>query len=385
MVRQRTPEAPTARRLSGSFTARSLTEDQAPAPSAAATVTEPAPRPVRAPVQPAVRPRPARNAYPRDVVSASAKVTAVPPARIAAPRTTSPRPEPALPPAVPTREPVARPASAPPSAPPSAPAGELLAPSRRVSTPTTRRRRVVLIGLVLPVLATPIVVSNDAVGGVGPRPAADALAPGEALAIVAPPARAERAPAEPVAFAAFEDVTLSLPARRVRLVGFHEASYDNALEMSPLGRLSENHNTTKFSPPDELDAGPRYVVLSSRGRGNPATSAVDVALEPDTAVRSVATGEIVLVKSYMLYGRYPDTRIEIAPAARPDLRIVIIHAADPKVREGDRVEAGRTVIAGRANHFPFTSHVDRYVRGDAGPHIHIEIKYPAPPGASPSG
>ena len=240
--------------------------------------------------------------------------------------------------------------------------------------------------MVLPVLATPIVASTEAVGGVGPDQRAEVLAPADPLALAAPVVmRARpRPPQRPVTFAALDEVALSLPARDVRLVGFHEASYANALELVPHGRLRSNHNTTKFVPPDDVVAGPPYVVLSSRGRGNPATSAVDVALDPGTPVSSVATGRIVLVQPYLLYGRYPDTRIEIAPAARPDLRIVIIHVGDPKVREGDEVRAGRSVLAGHATQFPFSSHIDRYIDADAGPHIHIEVKYPPPPGVSPS-
>ncbi|MDP9021681.1 MAG: M23 family metallopeptidase [Actinomycetota bacterium] len=178
------------------------------------------------------------------------------------------------------------------------------------------------------------------------------------------------------AFASYADLQLVLPSDQVRLVGFHEAAFADALPLTPAGSLLANDNTTKFRPPPDRD-GVGYVVLSSRGRTNPATSAVDVALPPGTPVASLIDGTVTLVEHYQLYGRHPDTRVEIAPAGRLDLRVVLIHLTDVRVRPGQRVQAGRTVVAGAANFFPFRSHVDRYVEGDPGPHVHIEVKRPA--------
>lgn len=184
-------------------------------------------------------------------------------------------------------------------------------------------------------------------------------------------------PAPPV-FATFEDVSLHLPSEDVLLVGFHEASYDDALAVGPVGDSIANENRTKFTAPPTDPEGPEYVVLSSRGRPNPATSAVDLVMKDDTPVLSMVTGTVVDVRPYALYGKYPDTRIEIQPEGRPDLRIVVIHVADVGVQVGDYLQAGVTRLAGGPNRFPFASHIDRYFEQERWGHVHLEVKRTTP-------
>jgi hypothetical protein len=176
------------------------------------------------------------------------------------------------------------------------------------------------------------------------------------------------------AFATVDALTLHLPASEVVLVGFHEASSRDAQAFGPVGRLEDHQNTTKFDPPADAPAGPPYVVLSSRGRPYPATSAIDVLLEVDQPVRSPVTGTVTDVRSYHLYGKHADQRIEIAPADAPEQRIVMIHLDGVGVAIGDEVVAGETVVAGSARLFPFGSHIDRYTEPDRHPHVHYEIK-----------
>jgi hypothetical protein len=186
------------------------------------------------------------------------------------------------------------------------------------------------------------------------------------------------------AFATIDALTLHLPASEVVLVGFHEASSRDAQAFAPVGRLEDHQNTTKFDPPADVPEGPPYVVLSSRGRPFPATSAIDVLLEVDEPVRSPVTGTVTDVRSYSLYGKHADQRIEIAPADAPDQRIVMIHLDGVGVAIGDEVVGGETVVAGSARLFPFGSHIDRYTEPDRHPHVHYEIKRAtvAPDGAS---
>ncbi|MDQ3931272.1 MAG: hypothetical protein M3252_00305, partial [Actinomycetota bacterium] len=79
----------------------------------------------------------------------------------------------------------------------------------------------------------------------------------------------------PRVLARFEAVELVTLNEAVQLVGFHEASYADALPLSPVGRMVFNDNPTKFEPSSGIH-GPDYGVLSSRGRPNAATSAVDL-------------------------------------------------------------------------------------------------------------
>jgi hypothetical protein len=187
-------------------------------------------------------------------------------------------------------------------------------------------------------------------------------------------------PPPTAAFAVIDEVTLHLPASDVVLVGFHEASSSEALAFLPRGQLRDHQNTTKFDPPEDAADGPDYVVLSSRGRPYPATSAIDVLLDGSLPVRSPVSGTVTEVRGYHLYGRYADQRLEIAPAVAPHQRIVMIHLDGVVVAVGEEVVAGETVLAGGARPFPFGSHIDRYTEPDRHPHVHYEIKRAVPEG-----
>jgi len=174
------------------------------------------------------------------------------------------------------------------------------------------------------------------------------------------------------AMAVADGLTLTVPVAHPVLIGYHEASYPDALQMTPLGRLVRNYNRTKFdAPPDS--AGPRYVVEASRGRKTSATSAADVVARRGAEVSAPVTGTVVKAHPYKLYGRYRDWYVAIAPDdGRPDLWVVMIHLDGVEVARGDRVSATLSVI-GRPRVFPFESEVDYYVRGRV-PHVHVEVK-----------
>jgi hypothetical protein len=248
-----------------------------------------------------------------------------------------------------------------------------------------RRRRPLVgrvIGVVLAVLLVPSVLAASsfeawpglpvASADVEPEPAEEALTETQPAEVAVDP-DAEPAAGTP-AFATVEGLTLHLPAEEVVLVGFHEASSRDAQAFGPIGRLQDHQNTTKFDPPADVEDGPAYVVLSSRGRPYPATSAIDVLLERDEPVRSPVTGTVTDVRGYHLYGKHPDQRIELAPADAPDQRIVMIHLDGVSVSIGDEVVAGETAVAAAARVFPFGSHIDRYTEPDRYGHVHYEVK-----------
>lgn len=237
-----------------------------------------------------------------------------------------------------------------------------------------RRRRPVLLGLgILAAVALYGMSGGTATDLLDGTDAADAVPqPGHAETPEAAPPGADAARTPPMArFGALE---LHVPTQRPVIVGFHEASTSGALEMLPTGRLVENENTTKFEPPQEVDADVRYLVMSSRGRPLAATSAVDVVMRVDDPVRSPVSGTVTDVRSYQLYGTHEDHRIEIMPRDQPELRVVLIHLDDLEVDEGDEVRAGDSVLAGTARPFSFSSQVDRYTEPERRPHVHIEVK-----------
>jgi len=177
----------------------------------------------------------------------------------------------------------------------------------------------------------------------------------------------------PVAFARARGVRLYLPAPHVVAVTYHEASFHDALALHPLGHSIHDYNTWKFKPPARTP-GPGYIVMSSRGRSTPATSAADIVLGRDTAVRSPVDGTVVLVKPYHLYCRYADVLLKIRPEGERRLAVSLIHLRRVDVHAGEHVFATLSLL-GYPRAFPFRSQVDDYVRG-GNPHVHIEITRP---------
>ena len=170
-------------------------------------------------------------------------------------------------------------------------------------------------------------------------------------------------------------LTLRLPSAEPVVVGFHEASTAGALELVPVGVNVANHNTTRFTAPPDDPTGARYIVMASRGRVFPPTSALDVVLRDDDPVLSPVSGTISDVRSYYLYGQHLDHRVEITPDDAADLRVVVVHLDAVRVQVGDRVDEGTTRLAGSAMRFPFSSQIDRETEPDRWPHVHIEVKH----------
>lgn len=179
-------------------------------------------------------------------------------------------------------------------------------------------------------------------------------------------------------FAEVDGLALALPHGSPVLVAFHEASRAEALPLVPVGTLLRNDNPTKFDPlADHGGAG--YAVLSSRGRPRSATSAADIAVPEGSLITAPVTGTVVEVRQYVLYGTTRDWRVVIEPEGRPDLRVVLIHLHQPRVTEGDRVEAGSSVLAA-VRTLTSPSHIDYVISEELGsdgtryPHTHLEVK-----------
>jgi hypothetical protein len=170
------------------------------------------------------------------------------------------------------------------------------------------------------------------------------------------------------------DLELWSPSAEPLVVGYHEATHVSAEPVVPLGRLTDDHNTTRTDLPSDDPAGVPYVVQASRGRAAGPTSAIDVVVTEGTTVLAPVTGTVADVRSYVLYGSHQDLRVEIVPDSRPDLRLVVIHLDGVEVAAGDRVVGGVTPIAATARAFPFSSHIDRETEPDRHPHVHLELQ-----------
>ena len=168
--------------------------------------------------------------------------------------------------------------------------------------------------------------------------------------------------------AAVGAVVLHHPSDRVERVGFHQSNHEGAQEMTVL--------PTAVQP----------VTLESRERLTGAHSAVDVVVDPAAAIRSPVTGTVKRAGTYVLYCRYSDDYVVIAPDGQPNLEVKILHIDGEQVTKGQRVEAGVTLLAPRPTPLPFESQVDELRSADpAWPHVHIEVVDPSIPNVASPG
>ena len=143
-------------------------------------------------------------------------------------------------------------------------------------------------------------------------------------------------------------------------VGFHQSNHEGAQELV------------------ETPTAVRPLTLENRTRLTTARTAADVVVEPDTEIRAPVTGKVKRSGGYVLYCKYKDDYLVIAPDAAPNLEVKLLHIHGVTVRAGDRVEAGVTVVAPHATHLPFESQVDEVRTADpAWPHVHIEVVDPS--------
>ena len=168
------------------------------------------------------------------------------------------------------------------------------------------------------------------------------------------------------AFATVGGFTLYLPAKEVELVGFHESNHDGAQQVEPVEVMT----------PMET--------METRDRGNGSRTAMDIAMNRSSEVRSPVTGTVVRAGTYTLYCQYSDDYAVIAPDEQPTWEVKVLHIDGVKVRKGDRVIARETVLAPAPTPLPFNSQIDKLTAYPPPPHVHIEVVDPSIPDR-PSG
>jgi hypothetical protein len=206
----------------------------------------------------------------------------------------------------------------------------------------------------------------------------------EAIVPAAAPASHRLSPVAPdpvrptlLAFAAYKGLTLYVPTDHLLGIGYHEASWPDALPLTPLGRCVSNDNKTRIRSP-RANYGPDYVIMPTRYRAQGPTTAADVAMPKGSTVVAPISGRVVKIMLYRLYKYWLDYRLVIRPGRGIRLQVVIIHLTDLMIHRGQLVEAGVTPL-GHPRLFPFQSDINDYV-GAGVPHVHLEVKEIGPSG-----
>ena len=151
----------------------------------------------------------------------------------------------------------------------------------------------------------------------------------------------------------WDGIEVRAPSSAIDMVGLHESNHDGARDLTVRGGLET-------------------VVMESRSRGTGRRSAADFVMHPDIEVRAPVTGTVLRSGTYRLYCRYSDDYLVIEPDGRPGIEVKLLHIDRVRVRAGERVTSGVTVVARGPTPLPFESQVDDLSR-TRWPHVHLEI------------
>lgn len=201
-----------------------------------------------------------------------------------------------------------------------------------------------------------------------------------------PTTAVEQAPREPTpSFAEQGGMRIHLPvdALAVTALGFHQASFSNALAMTSLvpdcdmKLARELHAVPPSGDSENADPevwdGACLRLWRSNRPGGPDTAA-DIGANPGTPVYSPVDGTIVEVKAYKLYDKYDDFEVHIQPTGRDTIQVVMIHIADPVIKVGDSLVGGVTRIGSvRKMSDKITNLQLREYTANGGDHVHVQV------------
>lgn len=162
-------------------------------------------------------------------------------------------------------------------------------------------------------------------------------------------------------------IEIKIPAAVVELIGFHEASHPGSQAINAAG------------------SGLSGMILESRGRGTPSTSAADIVIPIGEQVRAPVTGTVVASTTYVLYCDHTDQLVYIEPDGLPGWQVRVFHVVGDLPAVGTRVVAGETKIGDGPRQLPFESQIDEFTAEPSWPHVHVEVVDTNVPDTRPPG
>ncbi len=190
----------------------------------------------------------------------------------------------------------------------------------------------------------------------------------------------------PFTFAAWHGLELicPVPYHELTAIIFHEGApltrgnrRSSLQAMQPEGTLMRDDNPRMLHPGvDHSHPGTAaYFIEDTRWRGSYSTTACDVQSKAGTVVYAPVSGTVIAAESYLLYRKYPDMRVIIAPDGLPGYEIALLHMDSLSVSAGQRLTAGETPVGTVRDLVPyFHSGPNPYTR-EEGNHVHVQIDH----------
>jgi len=177
-------------------------------------------------------------------------------------------------------------------------------------------------------------------------------------------------------FARLNDRNLVLPiaARSATIIAYHPLGDERAAALIPTGVQTNDGVVSRtisrvFSGSSSIE----YYVLKNEGRTQDDTGSVDIGAPAGTPIVSPVSGVVTGVTEYLLYGKYVDVQIDIAPDGISDVTLSLLFVDQPAVTIGQTVEEGKTQLGKvREPEGDLGARIAEYTH-DSGSHVHLQV------------
>jgi len=187
-------------------------------------------------------------------------------------------------------------------------------------------------------------------------------------------------PTYPV-FARLDDRNLSLPvaAMNVTIIAYNPLLDERGIPLTPNGtRVNGGLVSRALNSVFSSDSSIKYYVLDSATSSLGGIGSVDIGAPTGTPIVAPVSGVVTGVTEYLLYGKYSDVQIDIAPDGVSDATLSILFVDEPAVTIGQTIEAGKTQLGLiREPAGELGARIGELTH-DSGAHIHIQVMRGAP-------